>query len=120
MAGLNGFDPSPPYSCLATTMAEITAMAETHQGANCGSDKPSSRPVTAAVLSLRKNEMGFPRSFRIAASDARARAIHQTTLIRLPQPKNSVWAIRPGMAARITQSITRDVGRAFRAWGDDC
>src|SRR5690554_1511186 len=120
MAGLNGLEPSPPYSCLATTIAVITATPDTHQGANWGRDRPSSRPVTAAVLSFRKNATGLPRSLRMAASAARARAIHQTTLIRLPQPKNRVWASRPGRAARMTQSMTLDVGRALWAWGDDC
>src|SRR5690554_2111729 len=120
MAGLNGLEPSPPYSCLATTMAVITAMPETHQGANCGRDRPSSKPVTAAVLSFRKNATGLLRSFRMAASAASASAIHHTTLIRLPQPKNRVWASRPDRAARMTQNMTRDVGRALWAWGDDC
>src|SRR5690554_7313759 len=73
-----------------------------------------------SVLSFRKNATGLPRSFRMAASAASASAIHHTTLIRLPQPKNRVWASRPGRAARMTQSMTRDVGRALWAWGDDC
>jgi hypothetical protein len=56
----------------------------------------------------------------MAASAAIASAMHQITLIRLPQPKKMTWANNPGRAASITQSMTFDVDRARWAWGDDC
>src|SRR5690554_328192 len=113
MAGLKGLEPSPPYSCFAITIAEMTATADTHQGANCGMDSPSRSPVTAAVLSLRTNVMGFLRNLRTMASETKAMAMHQTTLMRLPQPKNRVCASNPGKAASMTYSITLEVGRAL-------
>src|SRR5690554_8180753 len=101
-------------------MAEITATPDTHHGANWGRERPNKRPVTAAVLSFRTNRIGLLRSLRMAASEAKAMAIHQTTFMILPQPKNRVCASKPGRAASLTHSITFDVGRALRAWGEDC
>ena len=53
--------------------------------------------------------MGRLRSFKARASNASAVMLAQSTLTRVPKPKNHVSENKPGMVASSTKRITRAV-----------
>ncbi|MNC35206.1 hypothetical protein D3C75_836800 [compost metagenome] len=73
IAGLNGFWPMPPYSCLPMPTANTLPPTAIHQGAHGGSDRASSQPVSSAEPSNRRAS-GWPSQRRQTASVASALA----------------------------------------------
>ena len=52
MAGLSGFDPSPPYSCLPKMIAKLVLKTTIYHGAILGIEMAKRIAVSAAELSL--------------------------------------------------------------------
>ncbi|MNZ97219.1 hypothetical protein D3C78_1164450 [compost metagenome] len=84
MAGLNGFCPRPPYSCLAITMAKKVPMTIIHQGASGGRLMPSNRAVSRAELSASRVRTGNLRRERMIPSASRATIIASAVWTSVP------------------------------------
>ena len=77
MAGLKTFCPTPPNTCLPITMAMKPPTTATHQGAQGGSVKASSQPVSSAEPS---NSEALMRVRPISLSDMASKPRQERTV----------------------------------------
>ncbi|MNM83568.1 hypothetical protein D3C81_956310 [compost metagenome] len=115
IAGLNGFWPMPPYSCLPMPMANRLPPTPIHQGADGGSDSASSQPVSSAEPSSRRAS-GWPSRRRHTASVASALAQVSSHRLIAGQPNRYRPHRVAGSSARQTSSMMRLT--AERSWAN--
>ena len=97
-------------------MAKAVPTTSIHHGSSGGRERPISTAVSAALPSIRAGLMARPRSLSTSASHSSAVTNASRIWIKEPQPKNQVWASKPGTQARITSSIRVRV--CLRLWAN--
>src|SRR5690625_315009 len=117
MAGLNRLWPSPPYRCLAMTMANSMPVAATHHGASGGMHSANSTAAMRALPSVMKGLRGRWRSLSMAASKPSAKTAASRICAITPQPKNHAWATATGVRAYSTCRMTAPTLVAGGWWG---
>src|SRR5579883_607119 len=81
------FFPSPPYKCLAKTIAANMAMHEIHHGDHAGTHSANSAPVTGAERSPIHGLCVWPRRRSMADSKISAKKIASAICASTPKPK---------------------------------
>ena len=116
-AGLNGFIPIPPNTCLATPIANTEPTTAIQSGSPAGRLSARRSPVTTAE----RSPMVFSRF--IASRHSASVTMQVETQVAIVQtagiPKNQMPAAVVGRSAMITSSIIRDTLARPCACGDE-
>ena len=116
-AGLNGFIPSPPNTCLATPIANTEPTTAIQSGSPAGRLSARRSPVTTAE----RSPMVFSRF--IARRHSASVTMQVETQVAIVQtagiPKNQMPAAVVGKSAMITSSMMRDTLARPCACGDE-